>query len=370
MRILADENMAAVAEHFAPFGELITAPGRDIDSETLKGVDVLLVRSVTRVDEALLAGSGVRFVGSATIGTDHIDLDYLRRQGIAFASAPGCNANAVVDYMIAVFCACEPDWLIKTVAIVGCGNVGGRLYRRLRALGVDCLCVDPWLDRDRIPDLVPLEQALTADILCLHTPLVGQGPHPTRHLFDRHRLAALRPEALLVNAGRGAVVDNTALRDLLDAGQPLRPVLDVWENEPAIDTRLLAQVALATPHIAGYSREGKLAGTRMVQEAFCRWLGRPVPTQPVSGQRRRLRLEQGDGLAEAVLVAYDPRADHRRMIEAMASAPPERVFDHLRRHYPERREFSQFEVTGPLAPTLRRQLAALGFIVGTHSVGE
>lgn len=370
MKILADENMPAVVEHFAPFGEVITAPGREIDSHTLKGVDALLVRSVTRVDEGLLAGCRVRFVGSATIGTDHIDLDYLRREGIAFASAPGCNANAVADYMIAVFCACEPGWLTKTIAIVGCGNVGGRLYRRLRALGVRCLCVDPWLDRDRIPDLVPLEQALAADILCLHTPLVRQGPHPTRHLFDRHRLAALRPGALLVNAGRGAVVDNAALRDRLDAGQLLRPVLDVWENEPAIDTGLLTKVVLATPHIAGYSREGKLAGTRLVQEAFCRWLGRPVPAQPVCGQHRQIRLGQGDGLAEAVLAAYDPRADHGRMMAAMASGPPERVFDHLRRHYPERLEFSQFEVTGALEPALRRQLAALGFVVEAQSVGE
>jgi erythronate-4-phosphate dehydrogenase len=364
LTIVADENMPAIAELFGEFGRVITLPGRRIDRAAVAGADVLLVRSVTVVNRTLLAGSAVKFVGSATIGTDHVDTDYLAERGIAFAHAPGCNARAVADYMTAVLCACEPGWRDKTLGIVGCGNVGGGLYRRLKALGVDCRCYDPFLDERQVPDLTTFEAVLEADVLCLHAPLTRSGPYPTRHLFDEAVLRRLRPGTLLINAGRGAVVDNRALLARLGEGA-LRAVLDVWENEPDIDPDLLERVALGTPHIAGYSLEGRLAGTRMVLAAFCRWRDAPLPPPAPAEAPAVIRVEPGATLASVVLSAYDPRRDGRHMRHALADADGDRgaAFDRLRKHYPVRREFSHFRVRGRPGGELLAALKILGFRV-------
>ncbi len=369
MKILADENMPLVREWFGRHGEVLTRPGRAIDANAVREVDVLLVRSVTRVDAALLAGSRVKFVGSATSGYDHIDRDGLAAAGIHFAHAPGCNAGAVVQYVLSVCCALRPDWRRRVVGIVGCGAVGGRLYSVLTALGVSCRVHDPLLsDRDGIPDLTDLGEVVrAADILCLHTPLTYTGPFPTFHMVDDRVLAALKPGCLLINAARGAVVDNAALRRRLTAAIGLTVALDVWEGEPAIDPDLCQRVAIATPHIAGYSQEGRVNGTRAVYEAFCAWRGVP-PIPPVPGASQPLVLAGGlDPLADAVLATFDVRAEHRRMAVATAGgAAIAEVFDQLRRTSPERREFGHFQITvtgnDPLAADLRR----LGFEVGAE----
>jgi erythronate-4-phosphate dehydrogenase len=367
MKILADENMPLVREWFGRHGEVLTRPGRTIDANAVREVDVLLVRSVTRVDAALLAGSRVKFVGSATSGYDHIDRDGLAAAGIHFAHAPGCNAGAVVQYVLSVCCALRPDWRRRVIGIVGCGAVGGRLYSVLTALGVSCRVHDPLRpDRENIPDLIDLVEVIrAADILCLHTPLTHTGPFPTFHMVDDRVLAALKPGCLLINAARGAVVDNAALRQRLTTATGLTVALDVWEGEPAIDPDLCQRVAIASPHIAGYSQEGRVNGTRAVYEAFCAWRGVP-PIPPVSEAPQPLVLPSGlDPLADAVLATFDVRAEHRRMATAIASGVAiAEVFDQLRRTSPERREFGHFQiaVTGndPLATDLRR----LGFRVG------
>jgi erythronate-4-phosphate dehydrogenase len=364
VKILADENMPLVREWFGRHGEVSTLPGRAIDANAAQGVDVLLVRSVTRVDTALLAGSRVKFVGSATSGYDHIDRDGLAAAGIRFAHAPGCNAGAVVQYVLSVCCALRPDWRRRVIGIVGCGAVGGRLYRVLAALGVRCRVYDPLLsDRENVPDLTDLGEVVrAADILCLHTPLAHAGPFPTFHMVNDRVLAALRPGCLLINAARGAVVDNVALRQRLTTATGLTAALDVWEGEPAIDPGLWRRVAIATPHIAGYSREGRVNGTRAVYEAFCAWQGvSPIPSGSEAPQP--LALVSGvDPLADAVLATFDVRAEHRRMAATIAAgAAMAEVFDQLRRTSPERREFGHFQVTAagndPLATDLRR----LGF---------
>lgn len=374
MKIVADENMAAVAQLFSPFGEVVSLPGRTMTADDLRDADALLVRSVTTVNRALLEGTLVRFVGSATIGTDHIDLDYLAERDIPFAHAPGCNADAVVDYVLATLFAVEDErWQEKAVAIVGCGNVGGRLYRRMKQLGVRCLCYDPFLNAGQQADLCELDDLAQADILCLHTPLTRGGPHPTHHLFDRQRLATLKQGALLINAGRGAVIDGRALLEQIDTGR-LRAVLDVWEHEPAIDPRLLKAVLQGTPHIAGYSLEGRLRGSLMVHLAFCRWLGEP----PVAGQLAPLldgepepadiRCPQNGGdyqkLQTAVRSAYDPGADAERLIRAATGdETPGAAFDRLRREYPLRREFAFRRVEAAGNSPLRRKLEAIGFSI-------
>lgn len=369
MKILADENMPLVREWFGRHGEVLTLPGRAIDANAVQGVDVLLVRSVTRVDAALLAGSRVKFVGSATSGYDHIDRAGLAAAGIRFAHAPGCNAGAVVQYVLAVCCALRPDWRRRLIGIVGCGAVGGRLYLVLTALGVRCRVHDPLLpDRENIPDLTDLGEVVrAADILCLHTPLTHTGSFPTFHMVDDRVLAALRPGCLLINAARGAVVDNVALRQRLTMTSDLTAALDVWEGEPAIDPGLWRRVAIATPHIAGYSQEGRVNGTRAVYEAFCAWRG-VAPIPPVSEALQPLVPARSlDPLADAVLTTFDVRAEHRRMAAAVATgAAMAEVFDQLRRTSPERREFGHFQVRAarddPLATDLRR----LGFRVATE----
>lgn len=377
LNIVADQNMPLVQELFSEYGNVRLLPGRDISSADLHGADVLLVRSVTQVNRQLLAGSPVKFVGSATIGTDHIDLSYLEQSGIQFSHAPGCNAEAVVQYDLSVMCRLMPDWQEKKVGIVGCGNVGGRLYNRLQELGVSCAVYDPFLSAANIPDLGKLEAVLDCDIICLHTPITSTGHYPTHHLFDEDRLKALKPGTLIINAGRGAVIDNRALLALFRGGSTLQVALDVWETEPHIDVDLMSFVAMATPHIAGYSLEGKVNGTGMVFDAFRVWADLVVAEklQVADGMASEASMDgsslllEPESLNEAILDCYDVAMDDERMrgvIKACESAGLERAeralaFDRLRKEYPVRREFSHYRID--LSTESLAQYLSLGFAV-------
>jgi erythronate-4-phosphate dehydrogenase len=362
VKIVADQNMLMIAELFGHAGEIYSLPGRQICAADVADADVLLVRSVTRVDEALLRGSKVAFVGSATIGTDHIDLDYLQQRGITFAHAPGCNAYGVVQYVLSVLCRLQPDWAGKNIGIVGGGNVGGLLYRILTDLNVPCAVYDPFLAPSVIPDLVDFEGVLKSDIICMHTPLTTGGEHPTHHVFNRDVLTRLPANVLLINAGRGAVIDNVALLDHLSAGAALRVALDVWEPEPNINRELMALVQVATPHIAGYSYEGKVKGSQMVAEAFYLWhTGSNVTPRLPRSDRAALLGEES--LNALILATYDVLADDRRMREAMRcdSDSVARQFDQLRKEYPERHEFSHYRTA--LTSVIADYASVLGFRV-------
>lgn len=367
--------MPRVRDWFAPLGDVRVLPGRTLAAADVREADVLLVRSVTRVDRALLDGSRVQFVGTATIGTDHLDLDWLRSAGITVASAPGCNAQSVVEYVLSALCVTN-DLLESLqgrrsrVGIVGLGNVGGRLARRLSALGIDVIGCDPLVAESVIPRRA-LDEVLAADVVCLHTPLTRGGDHPTWHLLDAARIAALRPGTLLLNAGRGDVVDTAALLQRLRRAADLDVVLDVWEGEPAINIDLLERLRLGSPHIAGYSQDGKLAGTRMVLEACCRHFELQLPQLDDAEVRPRLQLDAAlDEVAllrSAVLQAYDIRADDTRMRAALRDDDVSgAAFDALRRHYPVRRELAAFEVdvSGVLSVRQRQLLSAAGVRAG------
>ncbi len=386
MRILADENIPVVDAFFADQGSIRRLPGRAIDRVALAEVDVLLVRSVTEVSRAALAGSPVRFVGTCTIGTDHLDLDYFAEAGIAWSSAPGCNARGVVDYVLGCLLAMAEvrgaDLAERTYGVVGAGQVGGRLVEVLRGLGWKVLVCDPPRqarepDRDgllidhieglgmqRLIELV-LEAAdadwrlrerllAEADVISLHTPLNRDGEHPTRHLLDEPRLAALRPGTWLVNASRGAVVDNQALRRLLEGGADLEVALDVWEGEPQADPELAARCLIATPHIAGYSLEGKLRGTAQIYQAYCAWRGiaERVSLQDVLPETWLAGLQLNPGcdpawaLATLCRAVYDPRSDDAAFRRSLTgdSATRRAAFDALRKHYPPRREITGLRV--------------------------
>lgn len=369
-RIVADANLALAEELFAPFGQLELLAGREIGPADVRDAEILLVRSVTRVDRQLLAGSKVRFVGSATIGTDHLDLEYLREAGIAWANAPGCNANAVVDYVCAAIGE-VPELLERLqaggrVAVVGCGNVGGRLLRRLQGAGLTVCGVDPWLQPPQPWNLVGLEQALQSDMICLHTPLTHTGLYPTRHLLNTERLAKLKPGAVLLNAGRGPVIDQSALLRRLTQGD-LAAVLDVWEEEPDVPPALLEQVALGTPHIAGYSYDGKVAGSVALWQALIRKLGRKEGLQQHLPEGPELQFESGlDGnalLRAALRQAYPITADDQALRRVVAEGDTA-GFDRLRRDYPLRREFAAWRMPSDLAPAQQRLLSSWGFATG------
>ncbi|AND70251.1 4-phosphoerythronate dehydrogenase [Dyella thiooxydans] len=381
MKILVDENMPLARELFASFGEVLARPGRSLTADDVHDADVLLVRSVTRVDEALLAGSRVRFVGTATIGTDHVDLDWLRAQGIAFASAPGCNAMSVVDYVSSALLelADRHDFALagRRAGIVGLGNVGSRLQRRLQALGLEVLACDPPLADAGHTGLVDMDAIAGCDIVSFHTPLLRHGAHPSFHLADAALLARLKPGAILLNTSRGAVVDNAALLSALERRDDLHVVLDVWEGEPLVDRRLAARVELATPHIAGYSYDGKLRGTWMLYEALCAFLDQP-PTMTLASlvpdsARRVLDLAQlaPRRALDLVYATYRITDDDTAFRATLDQTDDIRAaaFDRLRKQYPLRREFATVEIVHGGLPATRlpvgeaAMLRALGFPV-------
>lgn len=362
LKIVADENIPALEHYFSSLAQLKTCSGRAINSELVADAEVLLVRSVTKVDRALLEGSAVKFVGSATIGVDHIDTAYLAQQNIQFAHAPGSNAQSVVEYVCSAICALQEkpcNVFNKQVAIIGCGNVGSRLAKLLKALGCEVCGHDPFLESLPGIPLVSLEEALSADIISLHTPLSVDGPYPTHHLLDEKRLSLLKPGALLINTGRGAVIDNAALLAQLQAGSALSLVLDVWEHEPQISLELMKRVDIATPHIAGYSLDGKLAGTRMLYEALCRCfsLECSLAESPAGGEfgkdQNKLTVDIPvstdlvELFARMIHQVYDVRLDDQRMrknlmAESIDDQTLGRQFDLLRKNYPVRREWANY----------------------------
>ncbi len=388
LRILADENIPCVGDAFGPLGRLEVLPGRALTADRVREADALLVRSVTRVDAGLLAGSRVGFVGSATAGLDHVDEAWLAARGIAFAAAPGSNAESVAQYVAAVLFEFRRrlgrPLRGLSLGIVGLGHCGGRVERIARALGLQPLRCDPPLARAGAPGpFVPLEALAACDIITLHTPLAREGPDATWRLIDRAFLRRLRPGAALINAARGGIVDETPLREALADGWLAAAALDVWEGEPDISPATLAAVTLATPHVAGYALDAKLRGTEMIYRAFCRRFGiepRWSAAQVLPPVVRVVRWPAPPADLEAALGtlikgAYPIARDDAALRRLPRLPPAERpaCFDALRRDYPPRREFSATKVLlGPPTAHLAPLLHGLGFTVepgpspGTH----
>lgn len=375
MRIVADENIPYVREAFAGLGEVQTVHGRRITPEILAKAEVLLVRSITKVNRDLLEGTRVRFVATATIGEDHIDTEYLQARGIGFASAPGCNANSVGDYMVAALLELADRHRIAldgfTMGIVGVGNVGKRVLAKAAALGVRCVLNDPPLaEQTGDPRYRPLSEILNCDLITLHVPLATGGPHPTWRLVDAAFLEAMKPGAILINTSRGPVVDNALLKTALRERRLRGAVLDVWEGEPNIDVELLELVDIGTPHIAGYSFDGKVNGTRQIYEALCRFLRRapgwePAPLLPAPEVPRiEVDATKAGALPSAVRAVYDIMRDDAalRAIKKLDAAARGAYFDELRKNYPRRREFFNTRVrVTPFDEDLARRLEGVGF---------
>lgn len=356
-KILIDENMPYAQDLFAQLGEVIMKPGRTLTADDLIDVDALMIRSVTKVNESLLSKANkLAFVGTATAGMDHVDQTLLADKGIHFTAAPGCNKVGVAEYVLSALLVLSEQQgfsiFDKTIGIIGAGQVGSYLAKCFQAIGIKVLINDPpkqqqgdsrqWTELDTL-----LEQA---DVITVHTPLTQSGEFATHHLFDQARLNALRGDQILINAARGPIVDNQALKARLQAGDGFTAVLDVFEFEPEVDMALLPLLAFATPHIAGYGLEGKARGTTMVFNAYCEFLGLEqraqaedlLPAAPIP----TLHLDRA--WDEAVLhsltqVVYDVRKDDALFRRTIAT-PGE--FDKMRKQYWDRREYSAITLVG------------------------
>ncbi len=360
MKIIADANIPFVAECFSSIGQVEVVPGREIAPAVVADADILLVRSVTPVDLKLLADSKVRFVATATIGFDHVDVDFLRCHNIGFASAPGSNANSVAEYIVAAMLEVGQKHNIalggKSIGIIGVGNVGSRVAVKALALGMKVYLNDPPLQRESgDAKYLPLEKLFDCDFVTVHTPLTLEGIDKTFHLADAKFFKSLKAGCVFFNTARGGVVETAALKAAIKFGRLKAVVLDVWEDEPDINTELLEMVDIGTPHIAGYSFDGKVAGMIMIYKSACEYFGLdrkfdiasflPEPAVPVLKINPKLAGEQ-DMLRGAVKEIYDIRRDdsNLRGVLSMPLGKKCATFDRLRRDYPVRREFQNTQV--------------------------
>ena len=370
MNIYIDENIPYATSFFSDLGTLHFFSGRTLTAETVKDADVLLVRSITKVDQALLhLNTRLKFVGTATIGTDHIDQDYLASRNIAFSSAPGCNKISVAEYVLSVLLVLGEQQQFnlkeKSVAIVGAGNTGTAVYDRLTALGIACVLYDPPLQKQGDHrQFFEFSTVLKADVISLHVPKIMDGDDPTWHLFGERVLNKLSTKQILINASRGEVIDNQALLSLCKQNKSPILALDVWENEPNIDQALLPFVTIATPHIAGYSLDGKVRGTEMLYQALCQLLSQPalhsLSTFMSSPQISAVSINRcmDMNLFKSLMhLVYDVRRDDALFRQVVADACG---FDNMRKNYVERRELSSLKVTSSMI-NQQKQLSELGF---------
>ena len=400
MKIICSTNIPYAEEAFRPLGNLIILEPEEITADRVRDADALIIRSTLRANRALLEASRVRFVGTATIGTDHLDLAYLDQAGITWRAAPGCNANSVAEYiMAALLCLGQRHGFAldgKTIGVIGIGNVGRRVVQKAQALGLRVLQNDPpRRAAENNAVFLPLEQLLAeADIMTLHVPLTKTGPYPTWHLADRRFFEQLKPGIVWLNAARGAVMDSDAFLEARANGKVACAVLDTWEGEPAFRTDVLARADIATPHVAGHSFEGKVMGTVMMYHALCRFLGiaptwtpedqLPVdllPPPPVPEIRLDLPamqatrsspmpkgpavLSEEAALWRAVQAVYDIEADDRRLRAGASTDPKTRGahFEKLRKDYPIHREFRFTRAVLPGGHhRLKNKISGLGFM--------
>lgn len=371
MKIIVDENMPYAEELFSQIGDVILKPGRSLTADDLIDVDALMIRSITKVNADLISKANkLRFVGSATAGMDHVDQPLMKEKGIFFTAAPGCNKVGVAEYVFSVMMvlAQQQGFSVfdKTVGIIGAGQVGSYLEKCLKGMGIKVLLNDPIKQEEGDPrHFTPLAELIEAsDIITLHTPITKAGAYPTHHMFDDTVLNGLRADQILINAARGPIVDNSALKRRLQKNDGFTAALDVFEFEPEVDMELLPLLAFATPHVAGYGLEGKARGTTMIFNSYCEFLNNELrahasdllPTAPVP----KMLLDRS--WDEAILhnitqVIYDVRKDDA-LFRREISKPG--AFDLMRKNYWDRREYSAVTLMGNESCNLA-PLAELGF---------
>ena len=376
-KIVADEAIPWLEMLFAPHGEIHRFSGRELDPHVLDDADLLLIRSTLKIDKNLLENSAVKLVASATVGCDHVDQNALSELGIDFIHAPGCNANAVAEYVIAAVAWHAKQEKINlgealTAAVIGCGRIGSQVKAKLELLGFKVMVNDPPLQLDESPahrswNFVSLEDALQSDLICLHTPLTNDGDFPTQHLLDRKRIVSIRDSAVLINAGRGGVIDNQALFSVLAENTSLNVVLDVWENEPDINWPLLSKVNLGTPHIAGHSWRGKVMGTVMIYQQTCKffnWIEQEIDENLFKVALPQASYSDDIQLYDLVSKCYDIEAETKQLrqrTQAKSDNQAAKEFDNFRKKYYQRAEFS--DLTCEVKASIANNVKLLGFNV-------
>jgi len=378
MKIVADGNIPYVKECFGTIGDVEVFGGREITAAVVRDADVLLVRSVTQVNSRLLEGSAVRFVGTATIGEEHIDIEYLRTKGINFSSAPGSNSNSAAEYVVAGLLEVGETFGYelagKSIGIIGVGNIGSKVANKCEALGLKVVLNDPPLARNSgDAKYRPIEEIYGCDIVTMHTPLTINGIDKTFHFADEKFFESLKDDCVFINSSRGGIVKTEALKLAIAEGKVGRAINDVWENEPEIDDELLELVEIGTPHIAGYSFDGKINGLLMLYDSVCRFFALAPSFQigPLLSMSETPELQldaagksEQQLLLEAVKQVYNVREDNSNlwgMLE-MPGKSRGKYFDDLRRNYKIRREFGNTRVILKKADaSLVSKLEGIGF---------
>jgi len=377
LHIVIDDAIPFIRGVLEPFFDVSYIPGIEITNQNLKNAEGLVVRTRTICDSSLLNQTPVRFVATATIGTDHLDTLYLNQQGIQWMHAPGCNALSVCQYVLAaifeILYETKKPLTETTLGIVGVGHIGSRLYELVKALGIRCLLCDPPLsDQNQRNDFLPLEEILQqSDIVSLHVPLIQQGLYPTQHLINDTHLKKMPSHAYLINSSRGPVVDNQALSYHLKEKTIAGAILDVWEEEPNLNKTLLNQVMIGTPHIAGYSQDGKANATSQVVRGIGNAFDiEPLKTFDLHLEKQTLEIEplvEDDFLSLRAIFkkTYDIRKD-----SLLLKHSPDN-FETFRKNYPVRREPRAYELKTLIKKeNIRRVLEKLGFhlCVDSHFV--
>ncbi len=376
MKIVADNKIPFLAGALEPFADIIYLPGKEITGEMIHDADALIIRTRTRCDEKLLKGSRVKFIAAATIGFDHIDTTYCEQNNISWTNAPGCNSSSVQQYTASALIALSHkkgfDLKDKSLGVIGVGNVGSKVVWLAEQLEMNVYLNDPPRQRKEGPcQFISLEGIIReCDIITLHVPLNMDGIDRTYHMVDDSFLDKVRKGTIIINTSRGEVVHTAALKNALKSGQVSAAVLDVWENEPVIDTELLQLTDIATPHIAGYSADGKANGTMMSVRAVSRffnlgindWIPQGIP-EPVNSSIFISCGSKSDDMIvqEAIAATYQVLDDDKRLRDAVAT------FEQQRGSYPLRREFRAYHVKlSENRPEAVRRLKRLRFDIETN----
>lgn len=351
MKIVADEHIPFIKNYFGSFGELVLKPGRQITAHDVHDADLLIVRSITQVNASLLADSKVKFVGSVTAGSDHLDKEWLNQAGIQWHVADGFNAPPVADYVVSVIAALERKHILKntsrSAAVIGVGHVGRLVSERLKLLGFSVLTCDPIRAANEPHfESVTLDQISDVDLVTLHTPLTRLGDHPTYHFIDRAFLQRQKAGCVLLNASRGAVINSM---DLMLHGTHLHWCFDVWEHEPQIDKQILERALIASPHIAGYSAQSKIRGIDMIYQLACaEKIVSSAVLHPISMPTQTLHFAGNTHhWQDLVLGIFNPlvmTAITRATLLGAENAAS--LFDQLRNRFTYRHEFSATKIAG------------------------
>ncbi len=341
MKIVADEEIPQLQHYFGGSNELVLKSGRSIAREDLIDADILIVRSITPVSESLLKNTSIKFVASVTTGYDHLDINYLDKNNIRWAIAAGCNATAVVEYVISVVATLQKQGLLPNkninAAVIGVGHIGNQVVEKLKILGFEVVQCDPLRAmQDKSFASVPLENLQDLDFITLHTPLTNESNYPTYHMIEQNFLQRQKPGCVLLNTGRGAVIN---FSDLKQYGKHLHWCLDVWENEPRIDQEILQSSMISTPHIAGYSVQSKYRGVEMIyQAAVKKHIFPDNKITPLPYPVKEINFEKPiTTWRDVILEIYDPMRTSQIMKDALLNNKTS--FDFLRKNFIERFEF-------------------------------